>query len=276
MSTTVLEPARTASQNAPKSHDDAHHDDSRRFAAQRPAGRTGFEDLLTRITTGSQVPLPVNRPNRMLPISVSTPIRARPSRPEPNPTDSWSVTEPRAIGVLRAPVWWRASDTVEEFCDEMVMIADSMAIPPSDRELLDKFMDNIPKKYVDKMIDKGYDVILDPLDELVEGAATEERLAYTRKHVSDRHPDWAYGAHEKVVENLPPLQNGREASSRASCPGANASGRYRSGSNLEDVEEGDQASYSRYDDGTGSQFDEDVMSAMHCEPDEIEMLPDRD
>ncbi|KAF8880248.1 hypothetical protein CPB85DRAFT_1460260 [Mucidula mucida] len=114
MSTTVLEPARTTSQNTPKSRDDARHDDNRRVAAQRPAGRTGFEDLLTRITTGGPVPLPINRPNRMLPISVSTPARAqrsvpRTSIPRPSPVDE-SIIPPRPVGTLRAPVWPRPDD----------------------------------------------------------------------------------------------------------------------------------------------------------------------
>ncbi|KAF8913332.1 hypothetical protein CPB85DRAFT_1454817 [Mucidula mucida] len=114
MSTTVLEPARTTSQNAPKSRDDARHDDDRRVAAQRPAGRTDFEDLLTRITTGGPVPLPINRPNRMLPISVSTPARAqrsvpRTSIPRPSPVDE-SIIPPRPVGTLRAPVWPRPDD----------------------------------------------------------------------------------------------------------------------------------------------------------------------
>ncbi len=106
---------------------------------------------------------------------------------------------------------WCASDTIKGFYDEMVMIADSMAIPPSDRELLDKFMDNIPKKYVDDMIDKGYDVILDPLDELVDGAADEERLAYTRKHVADRRHDGVVAPRKKPAEKLPAIPHNANA-----------------------------------------------------------------
>ncbi|KAF9028018.1 hypothetical protein BDZ89DRAFT_1160480 [Hymenopellis radicata] len=81
---------------------------------------------------------------------------------------------------------WCPGHTVEGFYDELKMVVDLLAIPPSEHEVKSKFMDNLPEKYTSEMIEKGCDVVVDSLDYLLAAAIDEEIAAYSTKHYADR------------------------------------------------------------------------------------------
>lgn len=85
---------------------------------------------------------------------------------------------------------WRSDHTVDNFYDEMIDLANLMAIRPSETELKKKFIHNLPGAYSDGMIDRGFDLVMNPLGLLLDAARIQEVSSYNKgKMAQQRHKD---------------------------------------------------------------------------------------
>lgn len=68
----------------------------------------------------------------------------------------------------------------------MIDIANLMAIRPSEAELKKKLIHNLPGAYSDGMIDRGFDLVMNPLELLVDAARIQEVSAYNKVKMAQR------------------------------------------------------------------------------------------